>query len=61
LYYCYDYCYYASSTSYNLVVILLLAGKLLHTTRSSDKNQIFALDYKLDGSQFVSAGKEEGR
>ena len=33
------------------------SGKLLHTTRSADKNQIFCVDYKADGSSFATAGE----
>lgn len=32
------------------------SGKLLHTTRSPEKNQIFCVDYRADGSAFAAAG-----
>ena len=41
----------------------MTSGKRLHTMtettpRTGDKNQVFALDYRPDATQFVTAGKD---
>lgn len=35
----------------------ITSGKCLHTI-SNEKNQLYALDYRLDGTQFAVAGRD---
>jgi COMPASS component SWD3 len=36
----------------------MTSGKCLHSMEEEDGNQVYAMDYNLDGSQFVTAGKD---
>jgi COMPASS component SWD3 len=36
----------------------MTSGKCLHSIEEEDSNQVFAMDYNLDGTRFVTAGKD---
>jgi len=37
----------------------MTSGKCLHSTQEEDGNQVYALDYNFEGSQYLTAGKDK--